>query len=158
MMIKKDNKGFTLIELMIVVAIIGILAAIAIPNFRNYQLKAKSSEAKVNLGAISTSEMAYYAENDEYLTCTASPETINGGKKTTWVDKGAAGANFGEIGFAPKDTTVYYQYSTTAVAATDSAGATFSGLASGDLDDDTVAGTYSVTDTTPVKYDTPGKY
>jgi type IV pilus assembly protein PilA len=40
-----NRKGFTLVELMIVVAIIGILAAIAIPNFLNFRLKAKTSEA-----------------------------------------------------------------------------------------------------------------
>jgi len=50
----KGKKGFTLIELMIVVAIIGILAAIAIPNFLKFQAKSKQSEAKSNLGAIFT--------------------------------------------------------------------------------------------------------
>ncbi len=61
-----NKKGFTLIELMIVVAIIGILAAIAIPNFMNYQCKAKQSEAKSNLGTIRTNQEAYRAEYDTY--------------------------------------------------------------------------------------------
>jgi type IV pilus assembly protein PilA len=47
---------------MIVVAIIGILAATAIPNFLRFQLKSKSTEAKINLNAIRTIEEAFYAE------------------------------------------------------------------------------------------------
>ena len=62
----RRNEGFTLIELMIVVAIIGILAAIAIPNFLNYQCKAKQSEAKQSLGTIAKSQEAYLAEYDTY--------------------------------------------------------------------------------------------
>jgi len=53
MRIRKAS-GFTLIELMIVVAIIGILAAIAIPNFLKFQCKSKQSEAKTNLSGIFT--------------------------------------------------------------------------------------------------------
>ncbi|MDP1769949.1 MAG: prepilin-type N-terminal cleavage/methylation domain-containing protein [Nitrospirota bacterium] len=63
----RKQEGFTLIELMIVVAIIGILAAIAIPNFLTYQLKSRQSEAKVNLGAIKTSLIAFQAERGCYL-------------------------------------------------------------------------------------------
>jgi type IV pilus assembly protein PilA len=62
----KGKKGFTLIELMIVVAIIGILAAIAIPNFLKFQAKSKMSEAKTNLGAIYTGELAYFGEQNKY--------------------------------------------------------------------------------------------
>ena len=62
----KNKKGFTLIELMIVVAIIGILAAIAIPNFLKFQAKSKQSEAKTNLKGVYTAETAYFGENNDY--------------------------------------------------------------------------------------------
>ncbi|MDF0675458.1 MAG: prepilin-type N-terminal cleavage/methylation domain-containing protein [Nitrospira sp.] len=58
----RKQEGFTLIELMIVVAIIGILAAIAIPNFLQYQLKSRQSEAKTNLQAVRTSELSFGGE------------------------------------------------------------------------------------------------
>jgi type IV pilus assembly protein PilA len=62
----RGQKGFTLIELMIVVAIIGILAAIAIPNFLRYQAKSRQSEAKTNLGAVFVAETSYFGEQSRY--------------------------------------------------------------------------------------------
>jgi type IV pilus assembly protein PilA len=72
----KNKKGFTLIELMIVVAIIGILAAIAIPNFMTYQCKAKQAEAKSVLGSIRVLQEAYLAEFDTYADTTAKLGSI----------------------------------------------------------------------------------
>jgi len=59
---KKSAKGFTLIELMIVVAIVGILAAIAVPNFLKFQNRCKQTEAKNNLSAIYTAQISYFGE------------------------------------------------------------------------------------------------
>jgi type IV pilus assembly protein PilA len=91
-LLRKSKKGFTLIELMIVVAIIGILAAIAIPNFLRFQLKSKTSEAKVNLAAIRTAEESYLAEFGSYVVAAASPAVNGGSQKQTFVDVGVAGA------------------------------------------------------------------
>ena len=66
-MIQRIRRGFTLIEVMIVVAIIGILAAIAIPNFIKFQCRSKQSEAKTNLKSIYVGQVAYHGENDTYL-------------------------------------------------------------------------------------------
>lgn len=83
----RKQEGFTLIELMIVVAIIGILAAIAIPNFLTYQMKSRQSEAKVNLQAIKTSEIAFQAERGCYLGIAAEvgqPAAAANAKAAPW--------------------------------------------------------------------------
>lgn len=67
-----SNKGFTLVELMVVVAIIGILAAVAIPNFKSYQAKAKTSDAKIQLSALFMAESSFYADANTYATCIAN--------------------------------------------------------------------------------------
>jgi prepilin-type N-terminal cleavage/methylation domain-containing protein len=69
-----NEKGFTLIELMIVVAIIGILAAIAIPQFSAYRQRAYIASMKADCNAIRTAEEAYFVDNDTYLA-TAAPAT-----------------------------------------------------------------------------------
>jgi type IV pilus assembly protein PilA len=88
----KGQKGFTLIELMIVVAIIGILAAIAIPNFLAYQARSRQSEARTNLGAVFVSEVAFFGENNRYSDFTTIGFTIAGtGNRYTYRSPVAAG-------------------------------------------------------------------
>ncbi len=64
----RSKKGFTLIELMIVVAIIGILAAIAIPNFMRFQARSRTTEARTNLGAIYTAQVSFFGEGNSFGT------------------------------------------------------------------------------------------
>ena len=64
-----NQRGFTLVELMVVVAIIGILAAIAIPNYQRYQARTRQSEAKVALSSVYTSQMGFAAEYATYGSC-----------------------------------------------------------------------------------------
>lgn len=67
--LKNNNSGFTLVELMVVVAIIGILTAVAIPNFKSYQAKAKTSEAKLGLSGLYNAEVAFMGDFNSYGTC-----------------------------------------------------------------------------------------
>jgi type IV pilus assembly protein PilA len=68
-LLARSEEGFTLVELMIVVAIIGILAAVAIPNYQKYQARSRQSEAKIALSAIYTVEKGYVVEHSSYSTC-----------------------------------------------------------------------------------------
>ena len=65
----KSDQGFTLVELMVVVAIIGVLAAVAIPNFKTYQAKAKTTEAKLQLAAAYAAEVSFQGDADSYANC-----------------------------------------------------------------------------------------
>ena len=137
--LKRNNKGFTLIELMIVVAIIGILAAIAIPNFLHFQLKARTAEAKKNLGEIKTCEEIYNAEYDRYMSVQIDPraQELLDNKRVAW----PTNSDFIELGFEPVGS-VYFSYAVTALGA-DNEG--YSAEAYGDIDDDDVISTWRMT-------------
>jgi type IV pilus assembly protein PilA len=105
--------AFTLIELMIVVAIIGILAAIAIPNFVKFQCRSKQAEAKTNLKALYTAQGSYRAEYDTYLALAAT---------------GYSGVPLNSLGFQPQGAKIRYDYTATASATL------YTGTATGFLD------------------------
>lgn len=71
MLLKKKNQGFTLIEVMIVVAIIGILAAIAYPSYKDYVLRSKISEAVGAMETLRTDMERFYQDNRTYAGATA---------------------------------------------------------------------------------------
>ena len=126
---RKNESGFTLIELMIVVAIIGILAAIAIPNFLRFQLKSKSSEGKVNIAAIRTAEESYLAEfGGTSVAGTVSPATAPTTAKVTFVDAGG----FNTLGWSPEGQ-VFFQYGVAWTSGTPSA---YTISATADIDGD----------------------
>ena len=63
---KNSQMGFSLIELMVVVVIIGILATVGVPQYQKFQMKAKRSEAKALLGGMYTAQKAFFAEWNQY--------------------------------------------------------------------------------------------
>lgn len=140
----KGQKGFTLIELMIVVAIIGILAAIAIPNFLRYQAKSRQSEAKTNLGAVFVAETSYFGEQSRYGSFQEIGYALAGASNRYTYRSPAPGGNAGTSGTAnvdllnpPAPLAATPENTITASNASTAAGAVgFTATATSNLDND----------------------
>ena len=108
----RRESGFTLVELMIVVAIIGILASVAIPSFINYQMTAKRSESFSNISALAKAQKAYYSEFSTYVAVREEPSStlaiLPGGVKR---DSSAVSISFAAVGWEVEGN-VFYDYDT----------------------------------------------
>jgi len=102
----RASAGFTLIELMIVTAIIGLMTSIALPLFARYQLRSKSTEVKANLSAIRVVEEAHFAEQGRYVAASAEPTLIPG---PSAVPFDVVGTDYAEVGWSPEGR-VYFSY------------------------------------------------
>jgi prepilin-type N-terminal cleavage/methylation domain-containing protein len=108
----REKAGFTLVELMMVVALIGVLSAIAIPNFMTYQARTRRSEGYVNLASIARAQKAFFAEKDTFHDSESSwpdPDPYGGLsiQKMRW--DADSEEHFAELGWHPEGE-VFYSY------------------------------------------------
>ncbi len=102
------RQGFTLIELIVLVAIVGILATIAVPNVIRLQTRSRTAEAFANLGTLRDLERSHYAELGNFVWAGSAPAGVPGSRPRPWT--GANTLEFAELlGFEPEGD-VYFQY------------------------------------------------
>ena len=99
---RSPSRGFSLVELMIVVAIIGILAAIAVPNYVSAQLLAKRAEIPGTVSSIKMAELAYAISYDEFVDAPLMPRSDGELDKHQVVWDVSAARQFTEMGWAPE--------------------------------------------------------
>lgn len=143
-----SSSGFTLVELMIIIAIIGILAVIGIGNLVMLRYKSLTSEAKKNLGTIRICEIAYKSELDTYYGPIARYPITAEPTRQNWNSSETA---FSAIGFNP-DSGVYFNYEVSLAN-----NSTFTADAYGDLDDNEVESHYIINPVNNIQQLT-GKY
>lgn len=106
------RSGFSVLELAIVIAIIGILAAIAIPRYTELQLRAKTAELEPNVDALRDAEILYEVSFGEYLGAPNRPVGLPGSGTRPWDPDDADG--YDAIGWAP-DGELRGQYTVTVI-------------------------------------------
>lgn len=107
---KASSRGFSLIELMIVVGIVGILTAIALPKWTLMQLRARRAEPRVNMNGISVAQQSYAAAFDLYVTGSSNPGSALGKHQRAW-SEGEPG--WTDLGYRP-DGLIRCNYATQA--------------------------------------------
>lgn len=97
----RSSQGFSLVELMIVVAIIGVLASIAVPNYLRATARAKRAEVPANVAGIRDAQMAYGASYDDYVHLNEAPRTMAALTNEAVAWPGTAGPEWEMLGWEP---------------------------------------------------------